>query len=291
MIENSLNRKVREATMAGIFYPEDGIELDRRVGMLLAAANPPTSLATAIIAPHAGFGYSGDLAALAWKSAAGRTIDTAVILAPLHRAEESLVFLPESELFQTPLGAVRVNRSLVEELRDCGTAFTVNDIPHFEEHGIELQLPFLLKLFPEARLVPIILGKSTPASVKALAAALSLVFGHRMKNTLVVLSSDLATGSEADAICRQSNRFISLLMQGDWKSMLDESHPMGEAACGTGCVAAFMASSLAYGTKPILLDRHDSSASRESDQERLVQYMAMAFVPAELALGEGGRAH
>jgi MEMO1 family protein len=156
--------KVRDATVAGIFYPDDPPELEARVSALLDAARPEVSGAKAILSPHAGLDYSGDLSALAWKSAAARQVDTVLILSPLHRAEESVVYLPEADYFDMPTGRVIVDRQLVGEMRDCGTSMRVNDIPHFEEHGIELQLPFMLSLFPAARLVPVLLGRRRPWS-------------------------------------------------------------------------------------------------------------------------------
>src|SRR5208337_1090525 len=147
--------KMRDATVAGIFYPDDPSELEDRVAALLEAAKPEVSNAKAIVSPHAGLDYSGDLSALAWKSAATRRIETVLVLAPLHRAEESRVYLPESDYFEMPTGRVSVDRDLVDELRDCGTIMSENDIPHFEEHGIELQLPFMIAQFPAACLVPV----------------------------------------------------------------------------------------------------------------------------------------
>ena len=185
--------KVRDATVAGIFYPDDPSELEERVSALLEAARPSILNAKAIVSPHAGLDYSGDLSALAWKSASARRIDTVLILAPLHRAEESQIFLPESDYFEMPTGRVSVDRDIVGELKDCGTIMSENDIPHFEEHGIELQLPFMLAQFPEARLVPVLVGKPTPAVIKALASALTLVFADRIDSTLVVLSTDLGS--------------------------------------------------------------------------------------------------
>ncbi|HET7839062.1 MAG TPA: AmmeMemoRadiSam system protein B [Rectinemataceae bacterium] len=278
MLEDTGKAKIREATVAGLFYPEGRAELEKEVRSLLAGAHPVASSAAAILAPHAGLAYSGDLAALAWKSALGRRVRHIVILAPLHRSEESLVYLPESELFETPLGAVRVDRELVSDLSDCGTVFQESDIPHFEEHGIEVQLPFMRLLFPEAKLVPVILGKPSPKTVRALAAALGMVFGPNRDECLFVLSSDLAAGAEALGPSTRSSRVLDLIQAGDWQALLEPGSKDEPGACGGGCIAAYMSSPLAEGTKPVLLGRHDSSACRETREERLVEYAALAFV-------------
>jgi MEMO1 family protein len=269
--------KVRDATVAGIFYPDDPPELDAKISSLLDAAKPSVTNATAILSPHAGLDYSGDLSALAWKSAAGSKIDTVLILSPFHGADKALIYLPESDYFDIPTGRLIVDREIVEELRDCGTLMSVNDIPHFEEHGIELQLPFMHALFPDARLVPILLGTPSRASVKALTTALSLVFAERARSTLVVLSSDIGSSTDDGAAERNAQRFLDLFLALDGAAIFEDLPAKDGHACGSGISSAFFASGLATGSHPVLLSRHDSSATRESGEERLVHYAAIAF--------------
>jgi MEMO1 family protein len=269
--------KVRDATVAGIFYPDEPSELDAKISSLLEAATPAVSGATALLSPHAGLDYSGDLSALAWKSALGRKIDTVVILSPFHGADKSLIYLPEADYFDIPTGRLTVDRQIVDELRDCGTLMSVNDIPHFEEHGIELQLPFMHALFPDARLVPILFGTPSRASTKALASALSLVFSERRQSSLFVLSSDIGSSGEDAVAARLAQRFLDLVLASDGQAIFDDLEAKDGRACGSGIASAFFASGLASGTRPSLLSRHDSSASRESSEERLVHYAAIAF--------------
>jgi AmmeMemoRadiSam system protein B len=267
--------KLREATVAGIFYPDDPVELESKIASLLSSA--PSMSASAILSPHAGLEYSGDLAARAWKAAAERSIDTVLILSPIHRADEACICLPESDVFDTPLGAVPVDRGLVAELRDCGTLFDENDIPHFEEHGIEVQLPFMHMVFPEASLVPVLVGKPSQASIKALSRALDFVFGERREKLLVVLSSDLGSSSDDVEAARLADRFLSAIEASDTAAMLEDKATLPGYACGAGCVAAYLGSKLGEGASPVLLGRHDSSAVRESSEEKLVEYGAVAF--------------
>lgn len=272
--------KVRDATVAGIFYPDDPSELEERVAALLEAARPAILNAKAIVSPHAGLDYSGDLSALAWKSSSARRIDTVLILAPLHRAEESQIFLPEADYFEMPTGRVSVDRDIVEELKDCGTVMSENDIPHFEEHGIELQLPFMIAQFPDARLVPVLVGKPTPAVIKALASALTLVFADRIDSTLVVLSTDLGSADDEHIAEAYADRFLKSFLAEDGTSIIEGLGAGHVSACGSGCASAYFASGLSKGSKPVLLGRHDSSASRETGEERLVHYAAIAFADA-----------
>ncbi len=283
MGKDSGNGKIREATVAGIFYPEDPRELEAELDRYLEAPLPEDFQALAlptqaILSPHAALAYSGDLAATAWKAVRNRPLSTVVILSPLHRASESAVYLSEADQFSTPLGPVLVDSRSVEDLLDCSTAFSRNDIPHFEEHGIEMQLPFLRRLYPEARLVPILLANPGPSLVRTLATALGLVFGPRRDSTLLVLSSDLAAGYEEGQTSHLADTILADLAEGDWEALLAPAARGCQAACGAACLASFLASPLADKTEGHLLGRHDSVSTRSSAQERLVHYAAMAFV-------------
>ncbi|MDP3178642.1 MAG: AmmeMemoRadiSam system protein B, partial [Spirochaetaceae bacterium] len=253
MREHNEKAKIREAIVAGIFYPDDPAELETRIATLLDAASPGMGGAFAIIAPHASLGYAGDLNALAWKAASERPIRTVVVLSPIHRGEDELVYLPESESYATPMGEVAVDQDAVQEILDCGTSFERNDIPHFEEHGIEVQLPFMRRLFPDAALVPILLGTCAQAPVRALASALDIVFGSRLASTLVVISTDLASGSDPGAASGMADRNIAEIGAGNWKAMIGADRGTEGSACGSGCIAAFVASGLSRGLSARLL--------------------------------------
>jgi AmmeMemoRadiSam system protein B len=269
--------KRREAIVAGIFYPDDPTELGSEVDSLLAAAGSRPS-ARVVVAPHASFPYSGATAALAWKALQGTRPESIAIIAPRHRPDESLVYLPESAVFQCPLGDIAVNEALVAELEDCGTVFTRNDIVHFEEHGIEVHLPFMKRLFPAASLVPVLLGKPSVATVKALAAGLGLVLGAA-KRCAIVVSVDLAADSDPARAASRSDRILELVDAGDWKGLLELEARDESGSCGAGLLAALLASSLVRGKRSLLLGRSDSSDKRQSSEERLVHYAALAFIP------------
>lgn len=273
MIENSGSAKLREAVVSGIFYPEDPTVLREAVEYELAKAASERTGAAAILSPHAGFEYAGAVAAAAWASVRNRRPSAAVLLAPYHRAEESAVWLPEAEVFQTPLGDVKVDRSSVEELETCGTLFRQNDIPHFEEHGIEVQLPFLQILFPGVPAVPILLGKPTPTAIDSLAKALSLVFSDSPESVLFVVSSNFAgLASEADAPGR-FERVLSCISSGDDESLYEEYRGETPDMCGVGCLVSLMRSRLLEGRSWNLLGRADSASRRTAQSEKIVYYV------------------
>ena len=287
MVEDTEKRRHREATVAGIFYPDAAAELEERVSRLLSAAEPSTRGSRVIVCPHASLEYSGDLAALAWKSTLGSRAAPRVVavLSPLHRAEDSLVYLPESELFDCPLGPVEVERDLVSELHDSSTIFTVSDIPHLEEHGVEVQLPFMRSLFPEAKLLPIVMGSPNPVMVKSLASALALVLGALADDCLLVLSTNLASGADDLEVKEGADRLVESILTGDAKAVLDTGADPRAPVCGAGCLASYLASPLSTGMRAVLLGRHDSARSRQASEERLVEYAAFAFEPGDPPAG------
>lgn len=272
MIENSGSSKLREAVVSGIFYPEDPAALRAAVEGELGKTAAFRDEARAILSPHAAFEYAGAVAAAAWTAASNRVPATVVLLAPYHRAEESAVWLPEAEVFQTPLGDVKVDRAYVEELETCGTLFRQNDIPHFEEHGIEVQLPFLQVLYPKASVVPVLLGKPTPPAVESLAKALGLIFSDSRESVLFVVSTNFAGHSSAEEASRRFERVLSYLDSGDDGSLYEEYRSETPDMCGVGCLASLMRSRLLSGKTWRLLGRADSGSKRSSPSERIVYY-------------------
>ncbi|HRZ89090.1 MAG TPA: AmmeMemoRadiSam system protein B [Spirochaetia bacterium] len=278
MIENSGSAKLREAVVSGIFYPEDPDALRAAVEGELGKAAAGRGDAAAILSPHAAFEYAGAVAAAAWAAASRRVPSAVVLLAPYHRAEESAVWLPEAEVFQTPLGDVMVDRAYVEELESCGTLFRQNDIPHFEEHGIEVQLPFLQVLFPKASVVPVLLGKPSPSAVESLAKALSLVFSDSRESVLFVVSTNFAGHSSAEEASRRFERVLSYLASGDDESLYGEYKSETPDMCGVGCLASLMRSRLLGGRTWKLLERADSGSKRSTPAERIVYYAGGVWV-------------
>jgi hypothetical protein len=214
---------------------------------------------------------------MAWKAASGReSLRTVVILSPFHRAAEEAVYLTESEVFGTPSGEIEVDLGLVAELRDCSSGFVVDDIPHLQEHGIEIQLPFMKALYPDARLVPILTGRPSRLSTTSLAQALNSVFAGRMDETLFVISSNIAADSDPDCARGKSETLLARAASGDWEYLLDRSLSE-EFPCGLACISAFMASSLTTGETPVILATGDSTGFDMTEEGYIVHYAALAF--------------
>jgi AmmeMemoRadiSam system protein B len=218
------NASVREPAVAGAFYPADAAILRRGVLDLLDATTPvalPAPL-KALIVPHAGYAYSGAVAAAAYSLVrAGRDrIRRVVLIGPSHRVPLQGIAVPEANHFRTPLGPMPIDLALRDELlrRDDVVA---SDWPHASEHCLEVQLPFLQSILPKSTLLlPLVAGLASPQHV---ASVLAQVWGGH--ETVVIASSDLSHYHRYDAA-----RMIDAATCASIQAF--DSRLSGEQACG-----------------------------------------------------------
>jgi AmmeMemoRadiSam system protein B len=209
---------VREPAVAGQFYPEDPAELRAVVRALLGGVEPAGDAPPkALIAPHAGYVYSGAVAASAYARLSRHrdVYKRVVLLGPCHRVPVTGVALSGADAFRTPLGDVPVDRETVAALAERGVA--VFEASHQHEHSLEVHLPFLQTVLGEFSIVPIVVGEARPQAVASLLDAL-----WDGPETLIVVSSDLShyldydTAREQDAAtCRRIERFDTAIAHGD----------------------------------------------------------------------------
>lgn len=267
---------VREAVVAGIFYPSAGQELHSAVVRFLDAARSPAGNYRAVISPHGSLSYSGSVAALAWKAVSGRKYGRVVIISPAHRNFESGIFLPKSESFAISTGTVEVDRHMVRHLHHCSTFCVVDDLPHLEEHGIEMQLPFMAEVLPDALLVPIIVSGSDATMLNTLMKCLLVALGEDLGSTLFVLSSNMGV-SDSEAECESlTESFASTLLARDFPRLNGIPHPES-SFCGRPIVSAFAQSSLLGGETPVFFGSSTSAPCRSEKDEPFVGYAAFGF--------------
>lgn len=182
---------VREPAVAGSFYPADPGALAEMVDRLLAEAPRYEVEPAALIVPHAGYIYSGHVAAWGFKQLAGRPYDAVVVVGTNHVEP----FFREISVWargawRTPLGEVPIDEALAEAL--LAASLRIRFVPkvHLEEHSIEVEVPFLQRLWPDLRFVPVMVGEPSMENVEALAEALARVLAGR--RAIVIASSDLS---------------------------------------------------------------------------------------------------
>lgn len=258
---------VRAAAAAGLYYPRDAEGLRSALQSLLGhAAATATRLPKALVVPHAGYAYSGSVAAAAFRKLAiadAAGIRHVVLLGPSHRVKVRGLALPSCEYFETPIGQVRVNAQARLRLRELSLA-GVADAPHAFEHSLEVQVPFLQALLGEFDLLPIAVGMAPPEQV---ARALEAVWGG--PETLVVVSTDLShhhTHVEALALDQQTAQRIL-----ERRSDLSESQ-----ACGADSLNGLLEVARHRGLQVELLDRR-TSGDTSGDNQRVVGYGSFAL--------------
>lgn len=258
---------LRPPAVAGSFYPSEPEPLRALVRALLDAAHPAGAPPKAVIAPHAGYAYSGPVAASAHaRLALGRDRIRRVVLAgPSHRYPFRGLAVPDVEAFATPLGAVPVDLAAVAALLALPQVRRL-DAAHVLEHSLEVHLPFLQACLGGFRLVPLVVGEAGP---EAVAGALERVWGG--PETVVVISSDLSHYFD-QATARQLDRATSEAILS-----LREDAVEPEGACGCLPVRGLLQAARAHGLRAELLDLR-TSGDLTGDLDRVVGYGAYAFV-------------
>lgn len=258
---------VRPAAVAGQFYAGDERVLRAQLVELLASAKPQLNVAApkAIIAPHAGYLYSGAIAACAYGAVAPRAeqIRRVVLLGPAHRVAVSGFVLPAAQAFATPLDVVPVCRHdwLALQAHD---EVSVDDRPHAHEHALEVQLPFLQSVLENFEIVPLLVGR---ASAEAVAEMLDSLWGGA--ETLIVISSDLShylPYRQAQSTDRATIEHIVELRP-------SLTH---EQACGATAINGLLLAAQRRRLLPQVLDVRNSGDTA-GGRERVVGYASVAF--------------
>src|SRR5690348_392258 len=186
--------KTRPAAVAGSFYPADRNELQSTVDKLLAQA-PAASLQGrlwAIVVPHAGYPYSGAVAAQGYAQLKGRHYRRVVVIAPSHYEEFAFASIYDGDFYSTPLGRIAVDKEFAAKLAAADPRLQLSSRGHLPagdrgEHALEVQLPFLQRALGEFQLVPIVMGEQNYEISRALGVALAQAI--RSPDTLIVASS------------------------------------------------------------------------------------------------------
>lgn len=256
---------IRPAAVAGLFYPAEPGQLARDVRGLLSAAHPLNLTPKALIVPHAGYIYSGPIAASAYAAIRGiaHRIRRVVLLGPTHRVAVHGLALPGCEAFATPLGNVELDRHAMASLSRLPQVI-VDPVAHAQEHALEVQLPFLQNMLDDFTLVPLAVGD---ASAEEVAEVLETLWDG--PETLIVISSDLShylPYTTAQALDRRTTDDILKLRE-------PLSH---DQACGATPIAGLLLVARRRHLAPHLLDLRNSGDTAGS-HDQVVGYAAFAF--------------
>jgi AmmeMemoRadiSam system protein B len=255
---------LRPPAVAGSFYPADPDRLRSQVSGLLAGAPATAGLTPkALIAPHAGYAYSGRVAAAAFATlrdcaAAKRRV---VLIGPAHYVAVRGIAAPAAEVLATPLGRVGVDAQGLREIADLPCVVR-SDVAHASEHSLEVELPFLQMLLPSFAVVPLVVGEASPQEV---AQVLGRLWGG--SETLLVVSSDLSHYQDYETTQQLDAATAAAIEHGDWSRLGPDE------ACGWLAVAGLLLEAGRRGLKALRLALCNSGDTAGSRQ-RVVGYGA-----------------
>lgn len=256
---------IRPPAVAGMFYPADPEQLVYAIQGFLAEAHPPHLNPKALIVPHAGYVYSGAIAASAYATLTGNAtrIRRVVLLGPTHRVAVRGLALPDVDAFATPLGQIRLDAEAIHALAGFPQV-TVNAEAHAGEHSLEVQLPFLQSVLDDFTLLPLAVGMATADEVAEILETL-----WDGDETLIVISSDLSHYLPY-AIAQSTDKKTSA-------DILQLRQPIShEQACGATPVSGLIVAARRHNLTPHLLDLRNSGDTAGS-HSKVVGYAAFAF--------------
>ena len=262
--------EVRRPAVAGAFYPRGAQELESTVEALLSQAKErKLGGLCGIVAPHAGYLYSGLIAGEAFSLLAGSSDapNRILVIGPPHYVPVRGIVAPSSSAFATPLGDVAVDVGAVESLRDAGLV-TIDDTPHAPEHALEVELPFLQRVLEDFTIVPLLVGAASPEQV---ARVIETVLGKR---TLLVVSTDLSHYLDYATAERRDLATAGTIERLDYATLGPND------ACGFSALNGALCAASRCGWTVTRLDLRNSGDT-SGEKWRVVGYGAWAFTAVE----------
>lgn len=277
---------IRKAAVAGGFYPADKTTLKQYVDTMLREANPPEikEPIRAIMVPHAGYVYSGPVAAYAFKELEGRDIKTVILIGNSHHHYFDGIAVYAKGAFETPLGLVPVDETITEKLLAADSAIVDRPDIHEDDHVLEVQLPFLQRVLKNFKIVPILFSGDSPELARKLAGILPTLLNDQ---TLIVASTDMSHYPPyANAVTADKKTLDAILtgkmenLDTTLKMLASENVPQAETfLCSpSGVRIAMLLAQSSGDLKPVLLKYGNSGDSPAGEKSRVVGYGAVAFV-------------
>lgn len=267
---------IRKAAVAGSWYPGTATALEAAVDRHLAGVTRDVSGdLVALIAPHAGLMYSGPVAAHAYHLLRGRTFDVAVLVGPSHFVGFDGVAVYPSGGWETPYGVMSVDDACAAALRTSSAIVVEHPAAHGREHSLEMQLPFLQRLAPNLRIVPLVMGYQTSDTACALGDALGRALAGR--RVLVIASTDLSHYHSA-AVAKELDRVvIDRVAAFDAEGLQRALDARPDHACGGGPTVAVMRAARQLGARDAIVLDYADSGDVSGDKSAVVGYLAAAM--------------
>ncbi|PKK83351.1 MAG: hypothetical protein CVT49_09115 [candidate division Zixibacteria bacterium HGW-Zixibacteria-1] len=280
------DNEVRHPAVAGAFYPADPMALTKMLAEFFAKAKkkPLSGRPIAIIAPHAGYVYSGKTAAMAYKHLEGQQYDVVVVISPSHTIFFQGSSVYDGDAYQTPLGTVEIDTELSRKIGSMHPSIYLSNKGHTGgsirgEHSLEVQLPFLQQVLGKFKLVAIVLGDQEEATCRVLGEVLASALGGL--NSLIVASSDLSHFHEEKEARKLDGHIQRAVEEYDADKLLNALMSGRGEACGGGPIAAAIIASKKLGGEEVIITGYSTSGETTSDFSEVVGYLSALIVSSK----------
>ena len=278
-------RSIRKPAVAGLFYPRGRDALAAEIDRMIDAAEstePPEGQVRVLVSPHAGYRYSGQIAANGYKLIRGREFHTVVVISPSHVEHFGFSAVYDGGGYETPLGVAPTSQALSDRLstldervRKSGNGHIQDHLPR-QEHALEVQIPFLQRSLESFELVAVVMGDQNWDNCKALGEALEVLVAD--PGVLIVASTDLSHFYDADRADRLDHEFRKILCTLDTRALYDAVSDGRCEACGAGPVIASLLATEGLSDRTCTSITHKNSGDVTGDFSSVVGYLSAAVV-------------
>jgi len=228
---------IRQPIVEGLFYPDDNEELKDKISSLLLKNKCDRGSGNRLILPHGGWDYIGDYLALGFNSLPEKDFKRVIVISNVHREFVNNIIIPEAEYFLINGKKMKVDLDGIKTIKKVGKKVVQSNIPHMEENSIEVILPFVENLYPNAKLIPILLGKTVVSLVRNLS---NVIEALEDENTLIIVSSNFSS-YEKEAMAKKSGRLgIDLTCSGKMSEIVELTRTNKLGTCGAGAIASLI---------------------------------------------------
>lgn len=275
-----MNNEIRQPAVAGSFYPGEPSRLAKTIAEMLAKAEKPSIPGDIIglIAPHAGYIYSGPVAAYAYKAIQGMEYSDVIVIAPSHVEAFAGAAVYPGDAYATPLGNIEINKELSSKIASYSKLIKLSDLGHRSsyrggEHSLEVQLPFLQTMLEDFRLVAIVVGSQDMKTCQDLAESIVKACPER-NDVLIVASSDLSHFHDYETAIKLDSRVEELVNSYDYNQLFKELEQQKIEACGGGPIITLMMATEKMGASDIKVVKYANSGDVTGDRSAVVGYLS-----------------
>lgn len=273
-----MTQEIRKSIIAGSWYPGRPEALRSQIQAFLRPIPESPGLSgelIALIVPHAGYVYSGGVAAQAYKLLLTRPFSQVVIVSPSHRYPFQGASIDQKAGYETPLGVIPVDQALARAISDAGPVFKYVPAGHAQEHALEIQIPFLQETLGNFSMVAIIQGSQDPATCEEMAQALAKAL--KGKKVLLVASTDLSHFHPYEKAVKLDKKVLDRVAAFDERGLMQDLTQDQVEACGGGPMVTVMKTAKLLSADKALVLKYANSGDVTGDRSGVVGYMSAAI--------------